>query len=90
MLSQARVHFKEPRGEFILVVSGQPSDVSNVWSEEKLLARIKKEIASGKSSKDISPELAEKSGWKKRDVYRLITNEDKEKSDGLKRRGQKG
>ncbi len=62
-----------------MVVSGQPSDASREWSEEKLLARIKKEIASGKSSKDISSELAEQSGWKKRDVYRLITHEDKEK-----------
>jgi 16S rRNA (cytidine1402-2'-O)-methyltransferase len=82
MLSQAQIHFKEPRGEFVLVVSGQSSDVSKEWSEEKLLARIKKEIASGKSSKDISSELAEQSSWKKRDVYRLITNEDKEKSRG--------
>jgi 16S rRNA (cytidine1402-2'-O)-methyltransferase len=82
MLSQAQVYFKEPRGEFVLVVSGQRSDVSKEWSEEKLLARIKKEIASGKSSKDISFELAEQSGWKKRDVYRLIANEDKEKSHG--------
>jgi len=81
-LRQAQVHFKEPRGEFVLVVSGQRSDVSKEWSEEKLLARIKKEIASEKSSKDISAELAEQSGWKKRDVYRLITNEDKEKSHG--------
>ena len=79
MLSQARGHFKEPRGEFVLVVSGQPSDVNKEWSKEKLLAKIKKEIASGKSSRDISSELAEQSGWKKRDVYRLITNEDKEK-----------
>ena len=61
------------------MVSGQRSDVSKEWSEEKLLARIKKEIASGKSSKDISSELAEQSGWKKRDVYRLITQKDEEK-----------
>ncbi|MGA7194026.1 MAG: 16S rRNA (cytidine(1402)-2'-O)-methyltransferase [Anaerolineales bacterium] len=81
MLSQAQVHFKEPRGEFVLVVSGQLSMINNEWSKEKLLVKIKKEIASGKSSKDISSELAELSGWKKRDIYRLITNEDKEKSN---------
>ncbi len=79
MLSQAQVHFKEPRGEFVLVVSGQPSGASKEWSKEKLLARIKKERVSGKSSKDISSELSERSGWKKRDVYRLITHEDQEK-----------
>jgi len=80
MLSQAQVHFKEPRGEFVLVVSGQQSDFSKEWPKEKLLAKIKKEIESGKSSKDISSGLAEQSGWKKRDIYRLITNEDKEKT----------
>ena len=79
MLSQAQVHFKEPRGEFVLVVSGQQSDFSNEWPKEKLLAKIKREIESGKSSKDISSELAEQSGWKKRDIYRLVTNENKEK-----------
>ncbi len=79
MLSQAQAHFKEPRGEFVLVVSGQQSDFSKEWPKEKLLAKIKKEIESGKSSKDISSELAEPSGWKKRDIYRLVTNEDKEK-----------
>lgn len=78
MLSQAQVHFKEPRGEFVLVVSGQSSAVSKEWSKEKLLARIKKEVKAGKSVKDISSELAEQSGWKKRDIYRLITNEEKE------------
>ena len=62
------------------MVSGQSSDASREWSKEKLLAKIKKEMVSGKSSKDISSELAEQSGWKKRDVYRLITDADKEKS----------
>jgi len=79
MLSQAQVHFKEPRGEFVLVVSGRQSNFSEEWPKEKLLAKIKKGIASGKSSKDISSELAGQSGWKKRDIYRLVTNEDKEK-----------
>ena len=79
MLSQAQVYFKEPRGEFVLVVSGQQSDFSKEWPKEKLLAKIKKEMESGKSSKDISSKLAEQSGWKKRDIYRLVTNEDKEK-----------
>ena len=82
MLGQARLHFKEPRGEFVLVVNGQVSVKNKEWSEEKLVARIKKEIGRKKSAKDLSSELSEKSGWKKRDVYRLITNGDKEKSHG--------
>ena len=78
-LSQAQVHFKEPRVEFVLVISGQQSAASKERPKEKLLAKIKREIESGKSSKDISSELAELSGWKKRDVYRLITQKDEEK-----------
>jgi len=77
-LSQACVKFKEPRGEFVLVVSGRLLGVGEMWSKEKLVAGIKKETGDGKSAKDLARELAEKSGWKKRDVYRLITNGDKE------------
>ena len=80
MLGQARVHFKEPRGEFVLVVGGRSSLFNKEWSQEKMLAKIKKETGKGKSVKDISSELAGQSGWKKRDVYRLITKEVKEKS----------
>ena len=78
MLSQAQVHFKEPRGEFVLVVRGQQSGINVEWLKEKLLAKIKKEIENGKSAKAISSELAKQSGWKKRDIYRLITKEEEE------------
>ena len=80
MLGQARVHFQEPRGEFVLVVSGQSSLFHSEWPQEKILAKIKKELGKGKSARDISAELAGQSGWRKRDVYRLIANEVKEKS----------
>jgi len=80
MLGQARVHFKEPRGEFVLVVSGQSAPFNREWPQEKMLAKIKKELGKGKSARDISLELAGQSGWKKRAVYRLIAKEFKEKS----------
>ena len=80
MLSSGAGYFKEPRGEFVLVVSGQLSVGSKEWSKEKLLVKIKKEIENGKSAKDVSSELAGLSGWRKRDVYRLITKEDERKS----------
>ena len=80
MLSRARVQFGEPRGEFVLVVSGRAAGASSEWPQEKLLAKIKREIRAGKSAKDVSSELSVQSGWKKRDVYRLIANEGKEKS----------
>ncbi len=76
MLSQAQANFNEPRGEFVLVISGQQLDFSKEWSKEKLLAEIRQKIGNGQSVKDISSELAEMSGWKKRDVYRLMTKTD--------------
>ncbi len=63
---------KEPRGEFTLVVAGKTKEEREVWPEEKLLKAIKKELKADKSAKEISAELAESSGWNKRDVYALV------------------
>ncbi len=63
---------REVRGEFTLVVGGQLSVISNQWTEEKLLAVIKTELKQGKSAREISSELAEKSGWGKKDVYAKV------------------
>ena len=73
-ISGALEYFKsrEPRGEFTLVVGGQSSAASRQWSEEELLAAIKRELKSGKSAKEISSELAEQSGWSKKEVYARV------------------
>lgn len=67
-------HFKSQpaRGEFTLVVEGKTNDESGKWAEEKLLEAIKKELQNDKSAKDTSTELAEQSGWNKKEVYQLI------------------
>ncbi|HUI89347.1 MAG TPA: 16S rRNA (cytidine(1402)-2'-O)-methyltransferase [Anaerolineales bacterium] len=77
-LSGAPLHFKEPRGEFVLVVAGRKT-TPETWSREELRTRIREEIKAGKTAKDVSSELSERSGWKKRDVYRLTTKENEEK-----------
>lgn len=64
------------RGEFTLVIAGKEKVTNEKWTEEELLAAIEKERLGEKSAKDISVELAEQSGWNKKDVYRLI-NRDK-------------
>jgi 16S rRNA (cytidine1402-2'-O)-methyltransferase len=74
-LSEARKYFKEPRGEFVLVVSGKSKAAIGKWTEKKLLAEIKKQSKMGRSARDVSAGLAEISGWKKRDIYSLITRE---------------
>jgi 16S rRNA (cytidine1402-2'-O)-methyltransferase len=77
-LSGAVEYFKSQagRGEFTLVIEGRAKDEISRWTEEVLLAAIKKELRSEKSAKDISVELAELSGWNKKDVYRLINRKE--------------
>jgi 16S rRNA (cytidine1402-2'-O)-methyltransferase len=73
-LSGALEEFKarEVRGEFTLVVGGQLSVISEQWTEEQLMKAIEEELLRGKSAKEISVELAEQSGWGKKDVYALV------------------
>jgi 16S rRNA (cytidine1402-2'-O)-methyltransferase len=63
---------KEARGEFTLVIEGKKKEERTVWSESELRAAIQKELQAGKSAKEISAELAEKSGWNKKEVYALV------------------
>jgi len=63
---------KEPRGEFTLVIEGKMKEEKVVWAEEDLLESIKKELEAGKSAKEISTELAEQSGWNKKEIYALV------------------
>lgn len=63
---------KEPRGEFTLVVEGQQTVGSGRWTEEQLLAAIRDEAQSDKSASQLAGELADQSGWKKKEVYNLI------------------
>jgi 16S rRNA (cytidine1402-2'-O)-methyltransferase len=73
-LSGAVEYFKlkEARGEFTLVLEGKMNKESEKWTEVELLKAIKKESKGGKSAREISAELAERSGWNKREVYRLV------------------
>lgn len=77
-ISAARVYFKEPRGEFVLVVEGTEEAETEKWPEEKLLAAIQKNRKIGKSAKDIVAQLVPLSGWNKRDIYNLVNISDKE------------
>ena len=73
-LNGALEYFKaQPaRGEFTLVVEGKTSDQRGVWSEEELRSAIERELKTEKSAKEISAELAETSGWSKREIYSFI------------------
>jgi 16S rRNA (cytidine1402-2'-O)-methyltransferase len=73
-ISGALAYFKSQpaRGEFTLVVEGKTKEESAVWTEEEMLTAIDKELLTEKSAKEISAELAQQSGWNKKEVYALI------------------
>ena len=73
-IAEAIAYFKskEPRGEFTLVIEGKKKEEKVMWTEEELLKAIKKELKKNKSAKEISAELAESSGWNKKEIYNLI------------------
>src|SRR5215216_588090 len=60
------------RGEFTLVVEGRDQDPRGVWTEEEMRLAIERELQTEKSAKAISVELAEQSGWNKKEIYTLI------------------
>ncbi len=74
-LSGAVEYFKskEVRGEFTLVIEGEKKEERGKWTDEELRKAIQKESKGGKSAKALSAELSERSGWNKKDVYRLVS-----------------
>ena len=73
-ISQVQAHFTEqaPRGEFTLVVGGQPAQAGERWSEERLLASIHAALKNNRPAGALAAELAKQSGWPRREIYALI------------------
>jgi 16S rRNA (cytidine1402-2'-O)-methyltransferase len=73
-ISEVRTHFteNEPRGEFVLVIGGKKAAGSGQWTETELLAAIQTARENGQKSKEISAELAEQSGWNKKEIYARV------------------
>jgi 16S rRNA (cytidine1402-2'-O)-methyltransferase len=79
-LSVAHAYFTDnpPRGEFTLVVEGfQPSAESERWSEERLQAALQERLSTGQPASQIAAQVAQESGWPRRDVYRMVTQSTK-------------
>lgn len=62
----------EPRGEFTLVVAGY-SKHADSWSEAEVRSALQSELAQGVSPARAASQVAARSGWARRKVYRLIT-----------------
>ena len=74
-ISEAILHFDEPRGEFVLVVLGASEAESAGWPGSLDLDSIEQELArlreSGAKAKEAVALVAETSGLPKRAVYQM-------------------
>jgi 16S rRNA (cytidine1402-2'-O)-methyltransferase len=70
----AYVKSQPARGEFTIVVSGAQNVVKR-WTESELKAAIRSEMEAGKKSKEIAAELAEASGWSKKEIYQKVISQ---------------
>jgi len=61
------------RGEFTIVIEGEQNVVQR-WTESELEAAIRSATEAGKKSKQVAAELAESSGWTKKEIYQKIIN----------------
>lgn len=65
-------HFVEnaPRGEITLLIGGGVQQ-EEVWTEERIRQALEKRLSEGQSRTSASKEIAQLSGWNKRDIYNL-------------------
>jgi 16S rRNA (cytidine1402-2'-O)-methyltransferase len=75
-ISQVKAHFAAtgPRGEFVLVVAGRASQERERWPEEEMDLAIHAGLKEGESPSRLAAQLAEESGWKRREIYKRITS----------------
>jgi 16S rRNA (cytidine1402-2'-O)-methyltransferase len=74
-ISAAHAHFSqnEPRGEFTLVVAGKTKSEKQKWTEDKVMIAIKFSLKLGESPSALAKQVAEESGWDRREIYNLAT-----------------
>ena len=73
-ISDAIEHFREPRGEFTLVIEGA-GDAPAALDEATLKTELQRLRAAGKGARDASAEVADRYGLSRRAVYRLWLEE---------------
>lgn len=75
-LEQAYQHFSKqpPRGEFTLVVAGQPADGAR-WPADQVKQAVLQAKQSGEPTSQAARRLAAESGWKKGEIYALLLND---------------
>ena len=73
-VQQTIQHFNDhpARGEYTLVVSGQTQGPQK-WTEEELMEVLRDEISGGAPLSQVAREVAQQSGWPRRQVYQRLT-----------------
>ncbi len=71
-ISQALAYFSQGkiRGEVSLVVSGASDDIDR-WDEGSVREALIAELAKGRGRREAAAVVAKKSGWRKREIYKL-------------------
>jgi 16S rRNA (cytidine1402-2'-O)-methyltransferase len=70
-LGEAKQHFKAPRGEFVLVIHGKPSEPPGRWTQKRLRGMVSKRLAGGETLTEVAASLSTESGWARREIYKL-------------------
>jgi 16S rRNA (cytidine1402-2'-O)-methyltransferase len=70
----AMQHFQqtEPRGEFTLVIGGAPAP--QTWAEDDVRIAVREGLQAGMTSRDVAADVAGRSRWPRRDVYRIASD----------------
>jgi 16S rRNA (cytidine1402-2'-O)-methyltransferase len=63
----------EPRGEFTLVINGAEEEAP--WDESSVRTALAKRLEQGLTPSEAAREIAAVSGWSRREVYKLTTEE---------------
>jgi 16S rRNA (cytidine1402-2'-O)-methyltransferase len=74
---EARQHFgaKEVLGEITLVIGGAGSEPPGIWNEARVRDALAVRLDDGAKPKEAARFVADLSGWKAREVYKLLTTE---------------
>jgi 16S rRNA (cytidine1402-2'-O)-methyltransferase len=75
-ITGARQHFSEPRGEFVLVVSGLAASKASRWTRRQLIAAVARHRRAGEAPAILAGRLSAESGWPRREIYRMATGPD--------------
>lgn len=73
-ISEARERYtsQEPRGEFTLIIAGA-GEVNSKWTKTQVMDALQEMHEQGIAPSKVAAQVASQSGWRRREVYQLLT-----------------